>query len=541
MNLVRHIIEHEIIGVSGGGGGGTTIKFYDEGVYKGAFGEVDIVGTNHNAEPIAPGRIAIYSPSMAVSPYYNTGGATVPNIATSNRNVAAPTTEGSPYKIGDWIAGTVHPCFNSSSISYNTPVQCRFESATTTVEANLYDADGIVAQHITAPIGGNIDVTLNGIRIQITGWAAEGIKYKANIYVTYNLATIIPQGGRISIQIVHHNNGADYQKTQNDIFYDPNPLSATVNTPIISENTPAIKYLSGVPYYNLGSTFNVSLSDVDYVNSNSYIAGTLVDIEGNQYGLPSLLLGSGDLTGWNNFYNDNDDTYLKNDWTINQANFRTITTTAQVRARAKDWTDQAWQNSAYAAVLIDTWGQESTELAEYFTDEAYRRKADDTLWDSTNDLRTTEGSIHAQVIGGILRVPNVDYSIYKPANTRDYTGLTNNKNYYRRIIDVAGQVRNSCSLYISGFTLDDLVSNRIELWVLIPGKWASWCYAHTPELFNFGTFDGDNDPIRLASSTSSRIDVSFGTIGLDSSHTYFRLRLVIQDATIEPNSIVVGW
>jgi hypothetical protein len=55
-------------------------------------------------------------------------------------------------------------------------------------------------------------------------------------------------------------------------------------------------------------------------------------------------------------------------------------------------------------------------------------------------LVTYDGGAHAQVIGGILRVPNVDYSIYKPTNTRNYTGLAGNINYYRRFIDAAGNV-----------------------------------------------------------------------------------------------------
>lgn len=543
MNIVRHIIEHEIIGVGGGGGGGNTIRMYDEGTYIGTFSEIDIVGTGHNAESVGAGRVAIYSPSASYSPYFNTGTATVADIATVNRNIASPTAEGNPYKIGSWSGGTVHPATNSASWTYTTVNPCSFVNLTTTIEAVLLDADGLeLARHETAPITGNIDVTVNGITIRVTGWTPEYSRYRGVVTVIYDLATILPAGGRVSARIVHHNAGIDYEKTQNDVFYDANPYPAQVSGVSIAETSggAVIKYLSGVPFYDLGSMFTVGVADIDYVNANTYLESQLVEIDGDEYGMSMLTLGSGDITGWSNIFNFVNGSYSNNAWQISQSNFRAITTTANVRARAKDWTDQSWVDSPNSAILIDTWGQQSTELAEYFTDEAFRRRADDTVWDSTDDLRTLEGGIHAQVINGVLKVPNVDYSAYMPANTRDYSGA-GGRNYYRRIIDAAMQVRTSCSFHISGFTLDDLVDSRVELWVLIVGKWASWCYAHTPGLFNFGTFDGDNDPIRLASSTSNRIDVSFGTLGLDSSHTYFRLRLVINDSSINPDSIVVTW
>lgn len=517
------------------------VEVYDEGILVGAASIIDIIGVNHNAALISAGRVAIYSPSAVFSPKYNAGGAAVPSIAVSNRNVADPL---GTYDIDTWVAGSVHGCSIAGNPSWATGAVCSFDNLLTTFEVKVFGADGVtvLATHLTAAITGNVVLTVANITITISSWAVEFTKYRAVITVAINMSAILPAGGRYSVSLVHHNNGTDYSKIQNDIFYDVNPNAATVNTPTIIEGGSVItKDLSGLPFYILGSQFQIDISDIDYVNANSYLDASLVDVEGAEYGLPALLLGSGDLTGWGNLWNDQNDTYQKTNWAITAANFRAISTLANINARAKDWADQAYQPSANAAVLIDTWLQQSNDLSEYFTDEVYRRTVADAAFDSSQSLVTYDGTVHAQVIGGILRVPNVDYSIYKPTNTRDYTGLATCKNYYRRIIDASGLVRAGCSLTIAGFTLANLVASDVEMWLLIPSKWVSWCYAHTALTFNFGTFDGDNDPIRLLSSIANRIDVSFGTLGLDAVNTFFRLRIVINNAAITPDSIVVSW
>lgn len=524
-------------------GGGGELTFKNQGVTLGTGKIVDFTGANINAEKSGD-TIIVSSPPYAYAPKYNAGAATVPDVSTSSRNVSAPTVEGTPFKIGDWVAGTAHPCLRTSPLVYNTPALCGFENnTTTTIEVKVFDADGTtaLATHLTAAITGNGSWTVQNITITVADWAADGTKYKANINVSIALATILPAGGRFGVSIVHHN-VADYTKAQSNVFYDLDNVAASLSGVTIAETGGSVvtKNLSGVKFYNLNSQFTANIADIDQLNNMSYPANQ-VTLEGAEYGLPTQNIPGSSLTGWTNAYNDENDSYQKTDIAITQANYRALTTTANIRARVEDWSSGAWINSSDASLLIDTYAQESTDLAEYFTDEAYRRTSAGALWDSSQNLTTYDGGTGAQVVNGLLQVPVDNYSTYAPAGSPNYTGGAAPKDYRRRIIDASGLVRNSASIAITGFTLADLVASRVEMWINIPGRFTSPCYAHTASLFDSGTFDGDNDPIRLASSSSGIINVSFGTLGLDGTHTYFELRIVINDASIKPSSIIVSW
>jgi len=532
------------------GAGGAGLELRDEG---GSIGSnitvLDVVGVDHNVILTAPGVATLYCPSALASSHFNTADGTndcsVSNITTTSRNVATPTAEGNPYKIGAWVGGTAHACSNSGIWTYSTINQCLFEDLLSTIEVNVYDADGVtpLATHITAAIAGAIDVTVNNIRIRVTSWAVENVKWIGIVTVDITMSAILPPGGRCSVEIIHHNGGTDYTKTQNDIFYDSEPNAATLTGVTIAERIGFVnlKWLSGIPYYTDGSQFEINIADSDYLNADSYPTNQ-VRIEGDEYHLPALDLTGADLTGWTNAHDNVNASYNKLDWAVLASNFRTVTTTGNVRARWQDWINGGWVNSADASILIDTYGQESTDLAEYFTDEVYRRTGySGALWDSTQDIGAYAGNTGAQVTEGILRVGGINYTTYMPAGGRDYSAHAAPKDYYRRIIDVAGLVRNSATLSIQGFTLANLVASQVEMWIMIPTRFTSPCYAHTAATYDFATFTGNNDPIRKLSSTANSIDVSFGTLGLTAGQTYFELRIVINDASIQPSSIVVSW
>ena len=180
-------------------------------------------------------------------------------------------------------------------------------------------------------------------------------------------------------------------------------------------------------------------------------------------------------------------------------------------------------------------------MNEYFTDEDYRRDSNDLTFDSTQSLITYDSGVHGQIINGKFKVPNFNFSTCKPTGNPDYTGLSTNKHYYRRFTDIENKVRNSVSLNISGFTLSDLINEDIKLYIFIPSRFTSPCFVHGSITFDYGTFDGDNDPIRVGSSTTNRIDISFGSLGLTSLQNYFILHLIIEDSSIEIDSILASW
>jgi len=543
-----------LIGPGGVIGGGVAVS--DEGtVVNSSACNINFIGADVIAkqDPDEDCQVDVYIPTPSYPSHYNTNDGTtngiVTNTGTSTRHVANP----GSYDIGDWVAGSEHPTTRSSNVYYNTSEVVLFEDTASSVVAEIYGADGatVLASVTISDIAGNTSASQDGVTVSITNWDVSSDKYQAKISVSYDLSSIIPDSGRFSIKISHIQTNATYIKSQNDLFYDSEPNTASLTGVHIVESAARItRYLSGVQYYDLNSPFTVDIDDIDNLNGTSYPT-IQTEVFGAEFGLPQLNLQGSDLTDWTNDWDDIDDSYHNEDWKITAVNYRYIGDEANISARTEDWSAGALVNSDNMKILIDTWGPQSSELEEYFTDENFRMMSDyATPWDSTQDLRTYDGgNTGVQVIGGVIKVPstlsttnnnNADFSDYNPLSNPDYSSSDGNT-YYREFIDVDKQVRGSAWLAISGFTLQDLIDEKILLFIDVPGKFTSECYAHSPEEFNYGEMDGDDDPIRVNDSTDYNIHISFGTYGLDEDHDRFRIRLVIVDDTIEPSSIVVSW
>jgi hypothetical protein len=536
----------------GGGGGGGSLTILDEGVAVGTADTIDIVGADHNAVLTAPGEVTIYSPSLSVVSHYNTSdgtnNCTVGDRATTSRLISDPAPDNN-YKIGVWSAGDSANSYNGGTWSYTTTNDCLFEDDTSTIAVTVLDDDDVtpLATHTTAAITGNIDVTVNNIRIRVTGWAVEGgVYYRGTITIDITMSAILANGGRVSIQTAH-NTGSGYSKNEGPRFYDAQTNAQAIGNVTIAENTvSSSKYISGLRYYDEGDTFDIAVDDLDYMNDMSYVANFLRFTTASEYGITNFNVSGAGLTGWTNYWNDTNSTY-SGTHAIDIDDFRYIGTAANITGQVYDWSAGASDASPNASICIDTYDQESSDLAEYFTDEAYRRLAGyagtEGLWDSTQDIGAYDGNTGAQVINGILKVGDTNWTTYAPGGVGNpnYSAHSAPKDYYRRFIDSTSSVRGSATLAIQGFTLTDLIASDVEMWIMIPGRFTSACYAHTASLYNFGTFTGNNDPIRLNSSTANSIDITFGGLGLTGAQNYFIIRIVINDAAIEPSSVVVSW
>ena len=517
------------INIGGSGGGGSALTVQDEG------GNIntdvrtaDFIGADVSVfqDPIDPRKVLIYIPSIAFASHYNTtDGATIGTVAditTSVRNVATPTAEGVPYKIGGWTGGTSHPCHRTDSLIYNNTSDISFSTnVSTTIEVNVYDADGItvLASHTTVPIVGNYDNTVNNIRIQITNWTPDYIKYRGRILVTITMSAILPPGGRHSVEITHHNGiEGDFTKTQNDIFYDDETNLPILTGVTITENAGGIStlFLSGIEYYTTGSQFILNILDLDNPNSDSY-PNNIVDVDGSEYGLPSLLLSTGVITGWTNDFDNIDDTYTESGWAISAANFTTVSTTANVNARTKDWTDGAWQPSTNSNILVETHVTTSTRLVEYFYDEQWRCPATGNfdlsaqrVWTSNNDLLITDACF---ISGGAER--NVtDFTVYNPNGVTqpDYASLGMNATVYLyREFQHDGTASSSMRINISG-TYTSLEYKLAKAWDGTPTGGTVWVDALIA--YNFGQWNNGNPTGGTGGQTTTGagyVDVTFGS------------------------------
>ncbi len=461
----------------------------------------------------------------------------VQNTPITNRYVSSP----GIFNVSGWDDNNLHPVTRTNVIHYNTAEEILYDELTSDIVVTVFDSDGVttIAQNSIIGVNASQSVTNQGININITSFGPSDDKWSSMVAISIDHTVIIPTSGRITI-LIDHIGTFTFSKTQ-EYFYDSQPHQAILSGVNIQENTAlrVTNYLSGVQFYSLNSPFIVDIADIDYLNADSY-PFTQVQIKGPNYGLPQLNLRGSDLTGWTNDWDDVDDTYHKENWAITALDFCRNGDTS-CNANTIDWIHGPDVDSNHRDVLINTWNQESDELSEYFYDEVFRKLSDAvTVWDSTEDLRTYDNLDQAQVICGYLQVPDTDYTTYTPLTNPDYSAYVG-KEYYRSFTDVTNAVRGSANLNIQGFTRDDLINQKIELWVFIPGRFVTECYVHGAATYNFSTFSGNNDPIRVLDTDQHNIRISFGTLGLDATHNEIRWRLVINDSTIKPEQVVLTW
>lgn len=543
-------IFRKIFGVAGGGAGAFTIK--DEGVLISSTVEsLDIVGIGHNALQTAPTEVTIYAPQQFFVSHWNTSDGNNNNIisdfAADTRYVADPT-GGGGFKIGTWSPGDVVNGSNTGVWTYSAGANLvLFDNDTTSFIVIVYDDDGtsILAQHNTGAISGNYSATVNNITITIASWQAEGLfKFKATISVSINISALLPSGGRLTVEAGH----ALYQKTESDSFYDTDINPATIGNVTIALNTPVTKQLSGVTFFDEGTTWDIAVDDMDWLSCNSWIDALLRFITSN-FGITNFNVNSGDVTGFSTLWNNIDDTYSVTK-AIDIDEFRREGATT-IRGQLYDWGAGPFDDSPSLNLLIDTCENPVSDvLSEHFTTEIFRRLAgflgSEGLWDSSQNILAYDGNSGAQVIGGELRVPTVDYTSYLPAGNPNYSAGAAPKDFYRRITDVSSGDRRSAWLSLSGtnFDLANLINGNVQIWVAVPGRsdTANPCYVHGAVEYNPGSYDGSNDPCRMSDSTSTNIHISFGSNwGLLGVNNFFIFRIVVVNAIVVPSSLSVSW
>lgn len=438
----------------GGGGGGNAIIIQNQGVtITNQASTINFEGSGVEAEITAPGVVTVFVPPPAFVSHFNTmdgtDDATVANATTASRHVSAPTAEGNPFKLGSFTAGSLQPTLKDTQLFFAPASLFSLFNTATTLTASVLDSDGLTILATNSQvISGNLDVTAQNIEIAVTNFAADSTKFKANVTITFNVGTILPTGGHFSLSIIH-NDASDglYTFAQNDIFRDPNNVPAIIfNSPAgtgvtIAENTPVIKRLSGAYWYDFGSTFSLAIPRIDELNNISYPTVQVV-ADGSEYGLPTLNLAGGSLTGWTDAFNNTLASYSLAAWAISVHDFFDLTTTAHVSGTPQDWGAQTTVNSNNAAVAIDTFNTPvASNTTEDFINESSRIESDlVTSWDSTQSLAVIDGGTGLQIYDSRLNYPTVNFTLYHPSpgSQPDYSALTGSRFYYRIFRDLTG-------------------------------------------------------------------------------------------------------
>ena len=423
---------------------------------------INFIGSDVKAELDSSGnyKVNVYIPTPTYAPFFNdvnsNGDSRISNISSTNRRISSPTSEGNPYKIGDWSGGDiVNTIRNSENIlTYSTPNEFSLINESTTFNVTIFDADGIstiATNNLT--IDSNKTFTENNIQTVVTNFQTDVDKFKATISVTINIDNILPNGGRFSVKLTH-NNGTDgiYIFEQNDLFKDNEDLTANLTgTLTVVPLSPITKTISGIKYYTINTEWEVNVDGINNLNSNTYPLTQQVRIEDNNFYISEIIdiHGNGgsyynfDTNTWDNSYNTSGATFNKTDWITDQPNFINWTHSGSgvlntnVRITVYDWEQVVQAYSQNYNYIIDTLVDDSDRNSERFrseTDASYPRLQDDliTPWDNT---QTLTGNTGLQILGDRLVYPQFNFENYLPNSIGDninYTTINTDRHYIRK-------------------------------------------------------------------------------------------------------------
>ena len=574
------------------------VHIKDEGSVVGTYPTINFVGVDVLAEDSGtPGQVNVYIPTPTFASHYNTTDGTTNGLVTENtpRNtvrISTPTLEGTPFFTGGW-AGTNQYAYNGTgagqnSLSTSSVVTGLSAPGTGDAKIQVIVTDGggnVISDNTVGPLNGNSTILTGDqhVLIEIFNYAQDTSKWKGSVKVNVDMPRVFQDaglsGGRYFIKTIMTTDtltdgGNPYTYIQNDVFWDKNDLGGYPSSPIINgqstivENTGAlqVKHLSGVEYYKLGSNFEIDVTDMDYLNSNtqgrSSSAVWNFQVLGSDYGLspiqeeawnPSAGMS---FPGWTNKYDVGAVDFDYDNWPITASNYRFRNDDATVAARGWDpWVSSLppGTSSIGAKILIDTYGITSDNLTERFDDEnkrLIRSVGTYTVWDSIPPLvptglaNQTTSSLSSgpycdsAVVGGTLIRPDKFYGdngnspdtsdllgdlvLYKPnvgGNNPDYSGAGYQvTSTFHRLFEVSPSNNNrpisSFELTFSGSfpggtAYTSLVSNDLRIYIrkLAATSSGNIGFSATPHsLHNTGTFSGSyqDPPAAIDDNTQSQ-------------------------------------
>jgi hypothetical protein len=486
----------------GSGGTALNLTIQDEGsTLSNNVNVINFIGNSVKAKVGDNGRIDVYIPSPNYTSHFNTQDGTtnalISDINTTLRYIATPTTEGTPYKIGNWISSptisqkTIRN--NVTTLSYSTNSAFTvYDSGSTYIVAQLIDVDGVtVLNTSTQYLNSNRTTSAQGITITTSNFTLDADRYSAKITVLYNISSILPQGGRFSIKITHYNSiDGTYTYTQNDIFRDSEALTLNLNNSTLSltENNKISKYISGVEYYTTNTTWSVNINNINNLNSRSYPITPQLIISGNSLFSNTIITVNGVnnnyllfTSGWTNKHDNSGVSFSYNNWVsdiINQSNWNNSANTINpiyLTALLYDWSLIVNETSTTYNYLINTYVDNSTRNFEDFISETnlnFPRLHQNltTSWNSTVNLNLEDDGLGLQLLNNRLVYPTNNFSIYNPDSLTqpDYSLSTSARTYIRKFNTNGYTISNGIiQLSDHNLTESDLANDDIKFEISI--------------------------------------------------------------------------
>ena len=345
---------------------------------------------------------------------------------------------------------------------------------------------------------------------------------------------------------------SDELTNESVIFVDPETARPGISSgPTVSENTPNLKYLSGIRFYGQNSTFDVTVTSNDKIFEYTYIDNPMrFTLTGMT--TTDIAITDSSVSGVSNPPQYNEQMTITNKTvTLDQSN--QYSDDGKLTATPRDpWGDGTAATESLAdARLINTYGTVSTALVEEFHDEDRRLpstynfdNASGSLtgqWDSTQVLSNGD----AQVFNGRLIYPQTNYTTgYLPAQQAgtDYSGFSGNQVYYRSMHQ-DGTPHSSGTLRLDGITWLDISSGDVKVEIKLPTQ-TGWLDLGVD--YNSATFTGaDGDGAMTGHSQSGNslyIDWTAGTFSTANSGYRYFVRITLVNSSKEIDYLAeTGW
>lgn len=323
--------------------------------------------------------------------------------------------------------------------------------------AAAWTSDSCSYEEEESDVGNNPNHTSTGVGTDVINLTNrrcmnDSVDSYGSFWPSYQIAsmnaTITLDAGLNGLITVEHSVDGSQNYTYGTFWVDTTSQSITAGAPTISGTSITNKYLSGIPYADGGSTFNVSVSNSDTLFDRGYPPYALMLVL-NEFNASNKTPTYSELSLTTpTAITDTIGTYSYT-VTVGSSNFRDM----DARASARYYNVFGYStssNSASGIFRINTYGNTSDDTHEYFDDEQYRfignstdenttfnnTSIDETNsnWvESTSVLTQTDVSSYIGLVhyDGYLKYPSVNHSSgYVPAGP-DYSGASGNARYYR--------------------------------------------------------------------------------------------------------------
>ena len=413
---------------------------------------------------------------------------------------------------------------------WNTLGNCKIDDGTPAAPSTGGSGNGYTQLNFTSGGGGYLRIT------EVATYNDFSLWQKMNAHIRFNS---LPAGYNALKMI--HNYRDDLRETNvREVYYDDafgQSLNTIASTVVTEGSTLNHRFLSGVKYYDQGTTFNVAFTFGNLFNK-TYATSQVASISMSGCSGNNFVPTDGD--GIDGIPNYNDNFIITaanagaNKLTVNN---NTYQTNARATATAiHPYKSNINSQSPAENRLLHSYDGRSTAIKEDWLDEDYRIPLSfdsDNIstalngfgWDSEATLEAGNLLAYNQT----LRYANLNLSGTLPAGNPNMSANSGAQQYVRGF-----QVNASTNtqMIIPGISVGDVSpvgTGDINIEVKLPTQ-TGWLDVGSP--FNGGTFSGsDGDGCQVGSSSGSTFNLTFGTNSTANSGNRIYVRITFRTAT----------